>query len=122
MPQPRISTQPVCLHVAQPAPLQMRHATSISALGSVNGKKLGRKRVFVSPKNLFAKFASVALRTTKEIPSSTAIPSNWANIGACDASKKSRRKTVPGAGILFGGGFVCCVCFCLGVVCVRCCL
>ena len=119
MPQPRISTQPVCLQVAHPAPLQMRQATSISADGSVNGKKLGRKRVAVSPKKRFAKFASVALRSTKEMPSSTAIPSICANIGACEASKKSRRKTFPGAMMRIGGGYDCSVRICTGDVCVR---
>ena len=38
MPQPRISTQPVCLQRLQPAPPQMLQETSISADGSVNGK------------------------------------------------------------------------------------
>ena len=38
MPQPRISTQPVCLQRLQPAPPQMLQEISISAEGSVNGK------------------------------------------------------------------------------------
>jgi hypothetical protein len=79
------------LQVAQPAPPQSWHSTSISADGSVNGKKLGRKRVRVAPKKRAAKCVSVALRSTKLTPSSTESPSICANIGACDASKKSRR-------------------------------
>src|ERR1700753_304116 len=47
MPQPKISTQPLYLHILQPAPLQMVHDTSISADGSVNGKYEGRKRTLV---------------------------------------------------------------------------
>ena len=43
MPEPRISSHPVCLHTRQPPPLQITQETSTSALGSVNGKKLGRK-------------------------------------------------------------------------------
>ncbi len=38
IPQPRISTQPVFLHILQPTPPQIKQLTSISALGSVNGK------------------------------------------------------------------------------------
>ena len=44
MPLPRISSQPVCLHIAQPAPSHAAQLMSTSALGSVYGKKLGRKR------------------------------------------------------------------------------
>ena len=92
MPQPRISIQPVPLHAGQPLPWQSWHSTSISADGSVNGKKHGRKRVcVVGAKKRCAKWISVALRSTKEIPSSTASPSICANTGACDASKGSRR-------------------------------
>ena len=45
MPLPRISIHPVPLHVAHPEPPQTPHWASSSAEGSVNGKKLGRKRV-----------------------------------------------------------------------------
>ena len=38
MPQPKISIQPVPLHMRQPAPWQMPQLTSASAEGSVNGK------------------------------------------------------------------------------------
>ena len=44
MPQPPSSIQPVCLHIWQPAPSHCQQLMSISALGSVYGKKLGRKR------------------------------------------------------------------------------
>ena len=45
MPEPPISTQPLYLQILQPAPLQIRHEISISALGSVNGKNDGRNRI-----------------------------------------------------------------------------
>ena len=38
IPQPKISTQPVCLQKGQPFPPQMLQLISISALGSVKGK------------------------------------------------------------------------------------
>jgi hypothetical protein len=51
MPEPRISSHPEALQTRQvcpvfidPLPPHMTHWISISALGSVNGKKLGRKR------------------------------------------------------------------------------
>ena len=44
MPQPPSSIQPVFLHIAQPAPSHCQQLMSISALGSVYGKKLGRNR------------------------------------------------------------------------------
>ena len=44
MPLPRISIQPVLLHIAQPEPLHLMQRMSTSALGSVYGKKLGRNR------------------------------------------------------------------------------
>src|SRR5271154_961109 len=47
MPQPKISTQPLYLHMLQPAPLQIVQDTSISADGSVKGKYDGRKRTLV---------------------------------------------------------------------------
>src|SRR6266516_4056446 len=94
IPEPRISIQPVCLHVGQPAPAppQIWHCTSISADGSVNGKNDGRNRTRVSAvKNLRAKAASVALKSTKVIPSSTARPSSCSKTGECEASNGSRR-------------------------------
>src|SRR5213596_3556470 len=92
MPEPRISIQPVCLHVGQPVPPQIWHCTSISAEGSVKGKNDGRNRTRVSAlKKRRAKVASVALKSTKLIPSSTARPSICSNTGECDASNGSRR-------------------------------
>ena len=51
MPQPRISSQPVFLHMRQPSPWQMPQLTSTSADGSVNGKKCARNRVLRSGPN-----------------------------------------------------------------------
>ena len=66
MPQPKISTQPVCLQKAQPFPPQMLQEMSISALGSVNGKYEGRKRIFVSGPNISrAKVSNTCLRSVK---------------------------------------------------------
>ena len=48
MPQPSTSTQPVSLQMRQPLPWQAEQVRSTSALGSVKGKKLGRKRVETS--------------------------------------------------------------------------
>ena len=92
MPEPRISIQPVCLHAAHPEPPQIWHCTSISADGSVNGKNDGRNRTFVvGEKMRRAKVARVALKSTNEIPSSTANPSICSKTGECDASNGSRR-------------------------------
>src|SRR6266704_5276793 len=71
IPEPRISIQPVCLHAAQPEPPQIWHCTSIAAVGSVNGKYDGRKRTLVVGEKIRrAKVASVALKSTKVMPSS----------------------------------------------------
>src|SRR2546425_2887473 len=73
MPEPRISIQPVCLQAAQPEPPQIWHCTSISADGSVNGKYDGRNRTFVAGEKMRrANVASVALKSTNVMPSSTA--------------------------------------------------
>ena len=54
MPQPRSSIQPECLHLRQPLPPQKMQEIWTSALGSVKGKKLGKKRVLTSePKRAF---------------------------------------------------------------------
>jgi hypothetical protein len=45
MPQPSSSIQPECLHLRQPLPPQKMQLIWTSALGSVKGKKLGKKRV-----------------------------------------------------------------------------
>ncbi len=52
IPDPITSIQPLCLHTRHPDRSQKMQDKSTSALGSVNGKKLGLKRVSVfSPKN-----------------------------------------------------------------------
>src|SRR3954451_16136904 len=84
MPQPRISIQPLFLHIEQPPPLQDQQLMSTSALGSVYGKKLGRTRRRYSPPNMSrAKASNVPLRSVSEIPSPTTSPSSWENIGVC---------------------------------------
>jgi len=56
IPQPNISSHPEYLHIGQPLELQMLQETSISADGSVKGKKEGLKRILVSlPKKFFVK-------------------------------------------------------------------
>ena len=119
MPEPRISIHPVPLHTAQPTPPHTPHCTSISADGSVNGKYDGRNRVRDAPKKRSANRLRIDLRSTKLMPSSTHRPSICANAGACDASKKSRRYTVPGMSTRIGGGYDWSVRICTGEVCVR---
>src|SRR5207244_1006971 len=73
--------------------------------GSVKGKNDGRNRTRVSAlKKRRAKVASVALKSTKLIPSSTARPSICSNTGECDASNGSRRYARPGITTRTGGG------------------
>src|SRR6266853_1013475 len=92
MPDPRISIQPDCLQVGQPAPRHTEQVTCMSADGSVNGKYDGEKRVAVcGPKNWRANADSVAFRSTNVTPSSTTNPSTCSNTGECDGSKGSRR-------------------------------
>lgn len=56
IPQPKISTQPVYLHILQPFPPHIEHDISISADGSVKGKYDGRSLILVfKPKISFAK-------------------------------------------------------------------
>ncbi len=63
----------------------------------MNGKKEGRKRTLVvGEKNCRAKWSSVAFRSTKEMPSSTASPSICQKTGACEGSNGSFRYTTPG--------------------------
>ena len=93
---------------------------STSAEGSVNGKKLGRKRILsFSPNSRRRKYSSVPLRWAKVTPSSTTRPSTWKNMGRWVGSGTSRRKTLPGMMIRMGG-----FCFSMtriwtGEVCVR---
>src|SRR6266550_3877029 len=92
MPEPRISIQPVCLQAAQPEPPQIWHCTSISADGSVNGKYDGRNRTLVvGEKMRRTNVASVALKSTNVMPSSTTRPSICSNTGEWEASNGSRR-------------------------------
>src|SRR2546429_8351447 len=98
MPEPRISIQPVCLHVGQPVPPQIWHCTSISAEGSVKGKNDGRNRTRVSVlKKRRAEAARVALKSTKPIPPSPGGPSICSHTGERAASKGGRRGATAGA-------------------------
>ena len=93
MPQPRISIQPVPLQAGQPLPV------AELALDVHLGRGLGEREErgpearprSSGEKNRWAKWVSVALRSTNEMPSSTARPSICAKAGACDASKASLR-------------------------------
>ena len=71
---------------------------SISALGSVKGKKLGRKRTSKSSvsKNSRTKAAKVTFRSLKLMFWPSHRPSIWWNMGECVASL-STRYTRPGA-------------------------
>src|SRR6185295_9624143 len=51
IPEPPNSIQPEFLQMRQPLPLPLKQLKSNSALGSVNGKYAGRKRVTVSGPN-----------------------------------------------------------------------
>src|SRR3989440_12166155 len=97
MPEPRISIQPVCLHVGQPVPPQIWHCTSISAEGSVKGKNDGRNRTRVSAlKKRRAKGPSVGLKATKPVPPSPARASLWSNTGGRDRSEGARGRAPAG--------------------------
>src|SRR5690554_1192544 len=72
IPQPNISSQPEYLQTLHPLPPQIEQLTSISALGSVNGKYEGRRRICVSsPKRSLAKYSKVCLRSANDTFSST---------------------------------------------------
>ena len=78
MPQPKISTQPVCLQKPQPSPPQMLHEMSISAEGSVKGKYEGRRRIFVSAPNISrAKASNTCFRSVNDTSLSMYRPSTW---------------------------------------------
>ena len=71
MPQPEISSQPVCLQMRQPAPSQNTQDMSTSADGSVNGKYDGRSRIFRSrSKNACTKPCRMAFMFAKLMSSS----------------------------------------------------
>ena len=76
MPLPSTSIQPVPLHTRQPFPRQLKQVRSTSALGSVKGKKLGRKRVAMSsPYRRLANASSVPRRSAMVMCSSITRPS-----------------------------------------------
>ena len=78
IPQPKISTQPVCLQMRQPLPSQIKQLISISALGSVKGKYDGRKRTLTSLPNISCtKKYRVCFRSAKLTLSSMYKPSTW---------------------------------------------
>src|SRR4029078_473065 len=88
---PPISFQPVCLHIAQPAPSHCQQLKSISALGSVYGKKLGRKRTREGGENICrAQASSVPFRSASEIPSPTTSASICVKAGEWVTSRSSR--------------------------------
>jgi len=91
IPQPAISSQ-------RPLRAPLMKATSISAEGSVNGKKDGRKRTCRSSlsKKLRRKSATTPFRSAKLTDSPIHRPSIWWNIGEWVASE-STRYTRPGA-------------------------
>ena len=119
MPQPEISSQPVCLQVRQPLPSQNTHDMSTSAEGSVKGKYDGRRRIARSrSKNACRKPCSAAFMLAKLTFSPTTSPSSWWNIGECVMSE-SRRYTRPGAMTASGAPRACSARICTGEVCVR---
>src|SRR3954471_16547440 len=104
IPQPRISIQPLFLHIEQPSPPHAQQLMSTSALGSVYGKKLGRNRSRELPPNISrANASSVPLRSASEIPSPTTSPSSCVKFGVCVRSRSSLRYTLPGTTIRTGG-------------------
>ena len=83
MPQPPHSIQPVLLQVRHgrsglptDSPRQTKHLRSGSALGSVNGKYEGRRRVTMPAPNIAsASMSRVPFRCAIVMPSSTTRPS-----------------------------------------------
>ena len=70
---------------------------SNSADGSVNGKKLGRRRLVKStPKNAWVNFSIVPARSASVMPRSITNPSIWWNTARWVASVVSLRNTRPG--------------------------
>src|SRR5260370_38631467 len=106
MPQPRSSIQPECLHLRQPLPPQKMQEIWTSALGSVKGKKLGKKRVLTAePKRAFMAWSRVPLRSEKVMLVSTQRPSTWWKMGEWVASAASLRGTLPGVTVRTGGAW-----------------
>src|SRR5882762_11247584 len=76
IPEPAISTQPLCLQMLQPLPLHIKQDISISALGSVKGKKEGRYLILMSlPYISCAKWYSVCFKSANPTFLSTYNPS-----------------------------------------------
>ncbi len=91
MPQPAISSQPVCLQMRQPLPPQNTHDMSTSAEGSVKGKYEGRSRIARSrSKKACRKPCSTAFMLAKLMFSSTTRPSSWWNMGEWVMSESQR--------------------------------
>ena len=91
IPQPTISihSSPWPIFTSPP---ERSQRTSISALGSVNGKWCGRKRVSTSgvSKKRLMKVSSVHFRWPIWMARSITSPSIWWNIGVCVASESER--------------------------------
>src|ERR1700679_1781139 len=78
IPHPSNSIHPECLHFLHPFPPQKIQEICTSALGSVNGKKLGKNHVFTAdPKSAFIAWSSVPFKSLKVIFVSTQSPSTW---------------------------------------------
>ena len=89
MPQPSSSIQPECLHLRQPLPPQKMQEICTSALGSVKGKKDGKKRVLtLEPKKAFMAWSSVPLRSEKVM--------SWSDAEAFDLVEDGRVGGVGG--------------------------
>src|SRR5207244_5054478 len=92
IPQPPSSIHPVFLHIGQPLPPHCQQLRSISALGSVYGKKLGLNLMRDASENICcANASSVPLRSASDRPSPTASPSICPKAGECVRSRSSRR-------------------------------
>ena len=97
----------------------MTQRISTSADGSVNGKKLGRKRSgFPSPNIIRQNSVSNPFRSAIVVLLSTANPSTWWNIGLWVTSE-SQRYTAPGAITRTGGRISSIARIWIGDVCVR---
>ena len=62
MPAPEISSQPVCLQIRQPLPPHATQEKSYCTLGSVKGKKSGRKRTLTFPPKSRGEVGHIALQ------------------------------------------------------------
>src|SRR5437763_5088336 len=118
MPEPPSSIHPLCLQMRHALPPQNGHDRYTSALGAVNGKNDGWKRVFTDePNSALHMWSSVPFRSLNVMLVSTARHSSWWNIGECVASAASRRCTFPGQTMRSGGGDCIMARICTGDVC-----